>query len=254
VKSVHDDLSDLLGAYVLDALGPEEQEAFEAHLHECAACQAEVAELQHVVDVLPLAVEPVPPPVALRDRILSAIQAEGDVRAGLEVMPGGAPARSRSTALRSFLHAREVWFAAAAAVIIVGLVAWNVVLQTSSNQQTAYQRDVVTALAAGAKVTTMAGTTSAPNASASLVQPRRGAPYLIVQGLPQLPSNRLFAVWFLHGSAPSPAGDFTYSGSGTQIVQLPTSSRGYTASAVTDELRPSGHLPKGPIVLVGKIA
>jgi hypothetical protein len=254
VNNPHDDLSDMLGAYVLDALSPEEQATFEEHLQECAACRAEVAELQQVVDILPLAVEPVPPPAALRDRIFAALEAEGVAQPDLQAMPGGAPARSRRPAVRSMLRVREVWFAAAAAVIILGLVAWNVALQTASNQQSAYQRDVVAALASGARVTPMSGTKSAPGASASLVQPHRGAPYLIVEGLPTLPANHLFAVWFLHGSSPDPAGVFNYSGSGAQIVHLPVSSLGYSVSAVTDEARPSGRQPKGPIVLLGKIA
>jgi hypothetical protein len=254
VNDLHAGVNDMLGAYVLDALSPEEQAAFEEHLQGCAACRAEVAELRQVVDILPLAVDPVSPPAELRDRILSAIDAEGDTPAVLQAVPGGAPKRTRAAAAHSFLRGRGVWLAGVAAVLIVGLVAWNVLLQTSSSKQSAYQQDVVAALAAGAKVTTLAGTSTAPDASASLVQPRHGAPYLIVQGLPQLPSNRLFAVWFLHGSVPSAAGDFTYSGNDAQIIPLPKSSAGYTATAVTNELKPSGRVPRGPMVLVGKIA
>ncbi|MFI7641640.1 anti-sigma factor family protein [Nonomuraea sp. NPDC049400] len=43
----------VLGAFVLDALGPVETTAVKAHLGECAACRAEVAQLRRTVHRLP---------------------------------------------------------------------------------------------------------------------------------------------------------------------------------------------------------
>ena len=65
---------DQVGAYVLDALDPEERAAFENHLRGCSMCQAEVAELRQVVDVLPLAADVAEPPSALRGRIMDAVR------------------------------------------------------------------------------------------------------------------------------------------------------------------------------------
>jgi anti-sigma factor RsiW len=253
LNNQHEDIIDMVGAYVLDALSLDERAGFEEHLKGCAQCQVEVAELQQVVDVLPLAVDLSEPPSSLRDRILNVVDSVDDPRQHLASVPGEAPPRMRRTTMRSAVRAREVWLATAAAIIIAGLVSWNVVLQASKNQQSAYQRDVVVALAGGARVSTMQGTSHAPGATASLVQPRSGSPYLIVSGLPRLPVDRLFEVWFVHNSVPRPAGEFTYSGSGAVVVRLPVSARGYSLTAVTDELQPGGNQPKGPQVLVGKL-
>ena len=54
--------SDLVGPYVLDALEPDEREAFDVHLKTCASCRAEVAQLSQVVNVLPLTCDSVEPP------------------------------------------------------------------------------------------------------------------------------------------------------------------------------------------------
>ena len=48
----HDDFTDLLGAYALDAVDPEERQRLDAHLHACPWCAAEVAEHREVAAFL----------------------------------------------------------------------------------------------------------------------------------------------------------------------------------------------------------
>jgi anti-sigma factor RsiW len=48
----HASMAELLGAYALDALEPEERAAVEAHLASCPRCEAEVAELQQAASML----------------------------------------------------------------------------------------------------------------------------------------------------------------------------------------------------------
>lgn len=48
----HDDITDLLGAYALDAVDPEEAEAITTHLSTCPRCRAEVAEHHRVAALL----------------------------------------------------------------------------------------------------------------------------------------------------------------------------------------------------------
>lgn len=65
------DIHTLSGAYVLDAIDPEERDAFEAHLAECEACSEEVFALRRAaVELVP----PVTPPPGLRDRVLAAAE------------------------------------------------------------------------------------------------------------------------------------------------------------------------------------
>src|SRR5579871_1305450 len=79
---------DLTAAYALDALDPEEREAFEAHLAQCERCRDEVAELSSAASSRAFGLEPVEPPPALRGRILDAARAE---------RPNVVPLRPRGT-------------------------------------------------------------------------------------------------------------------------------------------------------------
>ncbi|MET0768211.1 MAG: anti-sigma factor [Aeromicrobium sp.] len=67
------DLHSLMAPYALDALDREERERFEAHLDQCADCQAELAGFMATAVRLGDAVRHTPPP-ALRDRLLAEIR------------------------------------------------------------------------------------------------------------------------------------------------------------------------------------
>ena len=67
-----DEVHDLIGAYAVDALEPEQRLAYEQHLQHCAACQAELAGLRDALAELSEGYQ-VPPPPALRDAVLSAV-------------------------------------------------------------------------------------------------------------------------------------------------------------------------------------
>jgi anti-sigma factor RsiW len=62
----------LTGAYVLDALDPDELAAFEAHLPQCPDCRAEVASMREAVARMASA-ESVAPPAQLRDAVRARI-------------------------------------------------------------------------------------------------------------------------------------------------------------------------------------
>jgi anti-sigma factor RsiW len=244
---------DLVGAYVLDALPPEERAAFEAHLAGCPACRAEVTELGRVVEVLPLAVEPAEPSPALRGRILEAIAQEPAEQPRLRRVPGGLAAPVRQLRLARWT------LTAAAAVLILGLGLWNAHLQQQVNSQQnrlAYLQDFQSALVHRAAVHPVSGTAYAPGALAALVQPSGVSPaYLIVQGLPANPKGTIYQMWLLRGSTPYSAGVFHYSGSGPEVVRLVLPSTGYTATAATVEPGPNGSSqgPTGHQVLIGKL-
>jgi anti-sigma factor RsiW len=238
--------ADMVGAYALDALSPAEEATFEAHLATCAECQAELAELRQVTDVLPLALQPQEPSAALRGRILAAI--EEPERRQLTALSGGAPRRLtfRPSALVGL----------AAAVVILALGAWNIQLLRSNHQKDttiAFQRQVTTALAQHATVWQVNGTPASPSASAALVQPRGNkAGYLIVRGLRPTAAGRVYEMWLIRGTSPLPAGTFRATGS-TQIVPLPRPARGFVATAVTIEPKRGSKVPTGPKVLIGSL-
>ncbi|WP_432122022.1 anti-sigma factor [Streptomyces sp. S1] len=107
-ESPHDDV----GAYVLHALSPAEEAAFENHLAGCDACRAEVEEFRRATTLLASA-ESVPPPPELRRRTLERI---GTVRQ--EHAPR--PPRPRRRVLDMALAA-----SLAAAVALGGIALWQ---------------------------------------------------------------------------------------------------------------------------------
>lgn len=67
------EIQQLLGAYVLGAIDPEERKLLEAHLENCQACQAALAEYQQVGEGLLHLAGPVPPDPRLRARLATRI-------------------------------------------------------------------------------------------------------------------------------------------------------------------------------------
>ncbi len=246
--------NDLIGAYALDALEAADRASFEEHLLGCAACHAELADLSHVVAVLPLAVELVEPPAELWSRITAAIEAESPARPALELVAGDAPARRPRSRLTTALPLLAV----AAMLVIAALGAADLRLQHRVDQQQAdlvFQQDVTTAIASGAPVMRIHGTPVAPGASAALIQPANGKPaYMIVKGLPVTPTSKVYQLWLIRGDRPHSATTFTFSGSGTQIVHLPSSVNGYAQTALTVEPSGGSPLPTGKMLLTGRLS
>ena len=72
LRTPHDDL----GAYILQALTPEEHERFERHLDSCAACRAELVELREPALLAARAAPPYELPRSLEGRTFAAIERE----------------------------------------------------------------------------------------------------------------------------------------------------------------------------------
>jgi anti-sigma-K factor RskA len=67
------------GPWVLGALADEDARAFAVHLESCPDCRLEVAELQVVADVLPMAAPQVVPPPALKSRLMAVVESEAQL-------------------------------------------------------------------------------------------------------------------------------------------------------------------------------
>ncbi len=70
------DAHDLTAAYALDALGPDEAEAYERHLSQCEECREQLAELNETAAALAFSTVAPAPPARLRAAILDAAAAE----------------------------------------------------------------------------------------------------------------------------------------------------------------------------------
>jgi anti-sigma-K factor RskA len=102
------DLHDLTSAYALDALDPDEAEAYERHLSQCEACREQLAELNETSAALAFGSAAPEPPARLRSSILDAAEAE---------RTNVVPLLRRRWVMRGLAVA-----AAAAACVVVGLV------------------------------------------------------------------------------------------------------------------------------------
>ncbi|MBH0116278.1 anti-sigma factor [Salinibacterium sp. NG253] len=69
----NDDFAAQSGAYALNALSPEEREAFEKHLASSSETRTETTELSDTAVALGLAVDPVTPPPALKNNLMALI-------------------------------------------------------------------------------------------------------------------------------------------------------------------------------------
>lgn len=108
------DLHTLSGAFAIDALSPEERDAFRTHLAQCQVCADEVATLRHAAAQMGAA-EAAAPPAALKARVLAAADQLPQLPpVATPVEPAGTTARRRRFDPRMLL-------AAAAAVVIAAV-------------------------------------------------------------------------------------------------------------------------------------
>ena len=64
------EMEELLGAYVLEALSEEERRAADAHLAGCPNCTKTLQQLRVIVDLFPLSVPAIDPSPRVKTRIL----------------------------------------------------------------------------------------------------------------------------------------------------------------------------------------
>lgn len=126
------DIELLVGAYVCDAVEPDERFAMERHLRGCPKCRAEVADLRNVTALL--ANSTTPAPDAVWNRILSSLEeAPPPMRLSVAPLEPPAPATMNVVPLpRPLVRRRLVGFAAAAAVV-VGVLGFSLGRGTSGS-------------------------------------------------------------------------------------------------------------------------
>ena len=133
--SDHTPWEELAAGYAVNALEPEDEQAFAGHLRGCDRCRATLAEMQQVASEVAYAVEPVEPPADLRRRILDNAAAERVAVFGTTPPTVPSPARQRA---EMRWRPRLSWVAAAAAgLAIVALAGWNVTLRGDNDAQQA---------------------------------------------------------------------------------------------------------------------
>ena len=221
---------ELLGAYALDALPADEAARFRAHAAGCRDHAAKAAELRAVALTLASTVDDASPPAGLRGRVLSAVAREprdatGIVPRRIESAPSVATGRPPARPFWRNVRPLQAWGALAAA-IIVGLVVWNVALQ--SGDDGGFDPANATAISAlQANGVSGAGT--------ALYFEDEDAIVLVADGIEQLDASQTYQLWALTEGAPVSLGTMRPDDDGKMSSVVPFEVIGATAIAVTVE-------------------
>lgn len=189
------DIHALVGAYAVDALDDLECAAFERHLAECSACQAEVAGLREAAATIGVTAA-VQPPAALRDKVLAGIATVRPLPPAVDQPAAVAPGRRTRFRPRALV-------AAAAAVIALG--AGAAVVQPWDDGPTATPT-AAQRVAAADDATTY--TEKVGDATATLVVSEQlNEAVLVTTDMPEAPEGKVYELWLNHeGVGMVPAG------------------------------------------------
>jgi hypothetical protein len=236
----HEEIEELLGAYALHALDPDEAELVEQHLHECPRCRAEVADHREVATMLGHTGGTAPE--GLWDRIASQLEEPPPpLRLGL---PADAATVVPLASRRRYNRIVSAAVGAAAAVVIAVL-----------GVQVVHQDDRIEDLEAA-----MDGSTVADASVARLVSDDgdmavpavllpNGTGYLLTEDLPGLSEDRTYQLWGV-----TDRGVISLGLLGAEPGQVAPFQAGHEVSAlaVTEEASPGVLSSKNPAVVAGE--
>jgi anti-sigma-K factor RskA len=195
------DLHTLVGAYVLDAVSPDEHARFSAHLAWCSACRAEISELREAAASLGTT-QAVRPRPELRAATIAAAELTGQlapVIAGKDIQTGQDRATRRSRAIR--------WVSAAAAVVVVaaGVAVGTHVVDMRARDSGSASRVVTDVLLAPDAVMRSAPVRTGGMAIVVASRHKHMAVF-IAHGLQSLPRTRRYELWLMGPRGERPAG------------------------------------------------
>ena len=208
---------DLKDAYVLDALPEEERRSFEEFLAAHPERQAEIDELGAVAGLLAFSPEEQEPTPELREWIMEVVEAEA------------APRRERRgsllAGLAAYIGARGLAFGAAA-LLIIGLLSWNLLLQgqvdnlegqvqTSQSQVEDLQAQVRDAQVQQTQTVQLSGTWADQGADAEVASISDDKIVLVADNLPSVPEGQTCQIWVIKGDVPESSGLFQPGGTET---------------------------------------
>lgn len=230
-------VDDLIDAYALGALEPDERARVEDHLETCSRCRTQLTAARARSDELLFSAPPATPPAGLRSRIIAQVHAvaEGEHRGTIPTLR----AQTAREAGRQGLLARVLGSR------LVG-----------ADDET-LQRLAALVANPESLVWEIAGTDESRGAIAQLVGPPGGhEAVLVTAGLAPLARDKAYQVWLLRGGTPSPNAVFRVGrrGRGWLTVRSPVRLSDLDMVAVTPEPSSGSTAPTGPIVLAGKIS
>lgn len=260
---------DQIGLYAMNALDPEERSELRAHLQSgCPACNGYRAEVEALLDLLPLALTPVDPGPDVRSRLmdrisvrrsaspLSTVEPKHPRRMGrlFDAMLGGAIAAAVAAFAVWMLLGRD---RAAIQSLQAQVARHDSELGSLQTSVQSTDQTLRVLQSPAVQVVSAEGTAAQPTALARVFLDRpRGTVYFYAAGLKPLAKDKTYELWLINDQKKAiPFGTFDVNSLGEASVQrnLPADAGRIAVVAVTDE--PTGGVPQptGSIQLKGAI-
>jgi hypothetical protein len=214
----HEQWDELAVGRALGALEPEDEQAFAAHVRDCAHCGRMLADMEAVAAQLAYGVEAAEPPPAVLDSIMAEVRGSDAVTVIHDRPPVVTPMRRPSARPRF----DRSWLAAAAAlVLVVGLAGWNFQLRADNHAKSRALavREQIGKVALDPGTRTVALKNDSTQRAQVLVQGTKA--WLVVDGFDENDTSRqVYVLWKLSGSAATPVRTFDVVHGGLNFISV----------------------------------
>ncbi len=246
----HEEIEDLLAAFVLGTTDPEEDALVREHLEGCSTCTSAVQRLRRALGAVPLAAETVAPPERLRQQILAAAGASREPEIAAPRTARVLRLRSLGTRLRPAGAGWRSAVAAAAAAIVAFALGAGLGLGVG--------RTIAPppAPSAGVAQYSLSGSGAMSGAQGRVFElKQQGLTLVEFSNLPELEAGKVYELWLIPSQGqPVPGGVFKPDPGGSHVVVLARNLHGLTALAITAEVGPNGtSAPSEQPQLIGKV-
>jgi len=234
MTSPPDDILDLLTAYALGVIEPDEIARVSALLDEQPELRATLAELRATADMLPYGLPEASPPTELRQRVL-------DHATGRSAPATTSPPRRVANRMRGWVLGLS---GIAAVAVLAAVIGWAQLFQTRELlAQSRAELAQTQAQVADAQV--LIASLTGDGSSASILRTRDGEAVLVAQ-LPPLQPGRVYQLWRIQGNnSPASAGLFHVDSQGYTTAALPADQQPQAGEIVAVTNEPDGGSP-GP--------
>ena len=243
---------DLKDAYALGALPEEERLEFEQYVVAHPDLQVEIAELSTIAGLLAFSPQEQEPSSELRRRIMDTVEAEAVHPP--EVVHPRASRRSWLAGLWEAVGPRDLALAAAA-MLVVGLFSWSMLLQGEVQDLQGRVQSLQSQpqdQSQGPQMIALGGAGTEQGVRAELVILKDDRAVLVAENMPPAPEGKTYQIWVIKGDTPQPSGLFEPKGDSiAAVVENPV--EGANAVAVTVEPEGGSKKPTTDPMLVGKV-
>ncbi|HVA91387.1 MAG TPA: anti-sigma factor [Chloroflexota bacterium] len=257
-----DPIDEMLGAYALDALTPEERAIVDAYLPTSPSSQEEVTQLSAVADQLALTAIPRDPPPALRARLLDIVEREAaEWRSAQDAahdsprpLTGAAsPTSPNPNSLQKSRFRRALGrfpayaYGAGGALVAAAVILLVVLANRNGVTVTPHSGSAVAQVVDGVRLAGVHFTVDVRSDHTTAVH---------FQGLPDLPPGRAYELWLIpaHGK-PVPVGGFVGNAGHAFTSTYTLDAARYAEAAVTIERAPGDASTPSPyLALAAKLS